>query len=415
MKANYHKVSVWLLFFSFMLVTISLTKTNPSHEEVVNKLRIGIGLITIALLFFDIIFTIIVGRLSKTRLYILLLGFFLLSYATIGSFIYGGVRYFLDNPELVVLIFISIIFLWASSAVGGEISFAEIDKFFRKFIPLYCFATLFITIYFGGLSLSFPPKFIFNELGINSYSQGISKLYMIASLLSLISFIKEKKKRFMLVSFFFLCASFLGGARGDFAIGFILYSFIIMSYNKKLGVYLILITAIISSLSFINLSDLSEKFYIVNRFLQLDSSNLGQRDVLARQAIALLDRDSFCMISGCGFNAFQYFWNYRVGLYPHNIMIESFITLGFPIASVVILSYLYGLLKSIQTKMILNGFVIIGVYLVAIGMKSGTIIDLTLVSFVLNMIITTIFKNNIADNHNQDPSTPSVNKKSYIH
>ncbi|MGC6563909.1 hypothetical protein ACP0G2_26930, partial [Escherichia coli] len=51
---------------------------------------------------------------------------------------------------------------------------------------------------------------------------------------------------------------------------------------------------------------------------------------------------------------------------------------------------IYCLFKSFLNGKLLNGFTIIGIYLVAIGMKSGTIIDLTLVSFVLNMIVTTL-------------------------
>lgn len=396
MKVDCKKLSSWLLFMSFMMVTISLTKTSPAHESVVNILRILIGAVTILLLSADILFTLLSRNVSKTRLYILSSGLFLLLYGVIASIVYGGVSYFYENPELIAIIALSFVFLWASSAVGGEVSFREIDVFFRKWVPVYCLCAFIIIIVFGGFSLSFPPRFIFNEAGTNSYSQGISKVFMIGALLTLITFTIEKKKTAMALSLLFLALSFLGGARGDFAIGFLLYCFIIAMYNKKLGVYMLLFAILVSSLSFMSMSDLSQDFYIVDRFMQLDTSNLGQRDVLAGNALHLLSRDPACLYVGCGFNAFQQFWSYRVGLYPHNIMIEAIITFGVPLAMLLVLSYIYYLMKSIISGRILNGFIIIGVYLVAIGMKSGTIIDLTLVSFVLNMIVTSAASYKIA-------------------
>lgn len=376
---------------SFMMVTISLTKTSPTHESVVNMLRIVIGAVTIMLFSADVLFTLINRNISRTRFYILSIGLALLLYGVIASVVYGGISYFYETPELIAIITLSIVFLWASSAVGGEVSFKDADVFLRKWIPIYCLAAFAIIILFGGFSLSFPPRFIFNEDGTNSYSQGISKVFMIGSLLSLISFTREKKKIPLVMSLFFLLLSFLGGARGDFAIGFLLYSFIIVKYNKKLGICMILLALVLSSLSFMSMSDLSQDFYIIDRFMQLDTSNLGQRDVLAGNAIELLNQDQVCLFVGCGFNAFQHFWGYRVGLYPHNIMIEAVITFGVPIAIFIVLSYIYYLFKAVLSGRILNGFIIIGVYLVAIGMKSGTIIDLTLVSFVLNMIVTSAF------------------------
>ncbi|WP_454078136.1 hypothetical protein, partial [Escherichia coli] len=59
MKGNVRKRSIWLLFLSFMLVTISLTKTSPTHEEVVNILRIAIGGVAILFFITDVIFTVL--------------------------------------------------------------------------------------------------------------------------------------------------------------------------------------------------------------------------------------------------------------------------------------------------------------------------------------------------------------------
>ncbi|EFJ8995251.1 hypothetical protein OFP28_01970 [Escherichia coli] len=390
MKGNVRKRSIWLLFLSFMLVTISLTKTSPTHEEVVNILRIAIGGVAILFFITDVIFTVLNRYISRTRFFVLSVGLFLLLYGIVGSVAFGGFSYFVENPELLAIISLSIVFLWASSAVGGELSFRDVDVFFRKWVPIYCFVAFIITVGSGGFSIAFPPKFIFNDAAIDSYSQGISKVYMIGALLTLISFTKYNKKISLVFSVFFLLLSFLGGARGDFGIGFILYSFIVMVYNKKLGAISLLLAVVVSSLSFMSMSELSQDFYIINRFMQLDSSNLGQRDVLAGNALTLLSENTVCVFTGCGFNAFQYFWGYRVGLYPHNVMIEAAITFGLPLAALLVCAYIYCLFKSFLNGKLLNGFTIIGIYLVAIGMKSGTIIDLTLVSFVLNMIVTTL-------------------------
>ncbi|MDU2940131.1 MAG: hypothetical protein E7B59_13290 [Enterobacteriaceae bacterium] len=385
-----NKVSLWLLISTFILLTISLTKTNSQHEDIVNILRIIIGGFSVLLLLIDFSLCIIKRNISKTRFAILTISFTLFLYAMIRSVAFGGVSYFFSDSDILSVVLLSFLFLWASSAVGGELTYSEADIAFKKYIPIYCSISILLTIFFGGLTLDFPPRFIFNDLGLNSYSQGISKVYMIGALVSLLKYLKTKTKIPLAFSILMLCLSFLGGARGDFAIGFIIYSIIIFLYNKKLGAFLFALSIAVYSMSFLNLTELSNDFYIVNRFMQLDTSNLGQRDVLATNAITLLNDNSICVFFGCGFNAFQSYWGYRIGLYPHNIAIESAITFGVPMAGFLIVCLAYSLLKLYRKNMLENSFVIIGIYIISVGMKSGTILDLMMVGFYMNIVITAI-------------------------
>lgn len=119
--------------------------------------------------------------------------------------------------------------------------------------------------------------------------------------------------------------------------------------------------------------------------MQLDTSNLGMRDVLASDAFELIGNNESCLIFGCGFNAFQYTYSYRFGLYPHNVLIELIVTYGLFLSSLFIIIFMYGINKMRISGNLVNSFFVIALYLFLIGLKSGTIIDLLLVGFFINI------------------------------
>lgn len=147
-----NKVSLWLLISTFILLTISLTKTNSQHEDIVNILRIIIGGFSVLLLLIDFSLCIIKRNISKTRFAILTISFTLFLYAMIRSVAFGGVSYFFSDSDILSVVLLSFLFLWASSAVGGELNYSEVDLAFKKYIPIYCSISILLTIFFWWIN-----------------------------------------------------------------------------------------------------------------------------------------------------------------------------------------------------------------------------------------------------------------------
>lgn len=230
----------------------------------------------------------------------------------------------------------------------------------------------------GAIVFDFPPHIVYDIYvdGVQIvYNQGTSSFFGIGALCCLylikVSCIRAHQLLMLSLYTIFLLLSFLGGGRGEVLILLIVSA--LMTFNNGfrgilLGMILLFMAAVL--IAFADVSFLSE-LLIYKRFLVIFSnSDYGLRDVLFSQAIALLFSDNRCFFIGCGFGAFQNYYGYPIELYPHNILLESFLTWGVLSTMLMVMLFIVGLLKGKGTGVLSY----LGLYSVMIGMKSGDIV-----------------------------------------
>jgi hypothetical protein len=170
----------------------------------------------------------------------------------------------------------------------------------------------------------------------------------------------------------------LGGARGDFVVGFVVV--IGMLVRKKSLDGFVALILVLSPLAFYLLTDMLNSFdglVVVQRLLALvEGESFGERDLLLAQSADLLANQVQCLIMGCGFNYFQIYFGYEFGMYPHNIFAETLITFGV---------FLGGLLVSLSIVGVVYGFFSrhhayilywVSLYFFGVSQKSGSLLGL---------------------------------------
>lgn len=173
----------------------------------------------------------------------------------------------------------------------------------------------------------------------------------------------------------------LSGGRGDF-IAFIII-IITINFMRSWWHALVIATSLaIASFAVLGiLINLSYDTIAAERFLVLYREfGSGARASLLLDAVNLLYNDWSCLVVGCGFTYFQYYYDYNYGFYPHNILIESFIVWGVPLTLLIIVFFLKGLFHDKRIDFIKY----IGMFFAIISMKSGDVIGSW---FVLGFIL----------------------------
>ena len=107
-----------------------------------------------------------------------------------------------------------------------------------------------------------------------------------------------------------------------------------------------------------------------------DGEHFGNRDVLFVQSLDLLKSKFSCLFFGCGFNYFQVHYGYEFGMYPHNFILEMFITFGILVSIPILFLVLIGLLSEYINKPKLFFIYASSAYLLGIAFKSGTLISI---------------------------------------
>lgn len=378
-------VTACFFFFCIVLVTISSAKTSTSAIAVIDLLR---SLIALLVVIFGILHVFIIVRrnkITKINLGVLIFVAIFFSYGLFLGFLNGGFQYFMTDPKLWLYSLIAILF---SFSLGSVTNSTALNRFLTKYVILYFLFVLALLLYHGGLIIDIPPHFVYEAGDKNAlYSQGITSLFMIAALSSVAlmlqqdsNFLKQVIGIFLTLIFIFL--SLLGAARGDFVFGFIIIFFVLLFRKFK---YIIVAGLFLFGMfMFLNLSidDLMDSFLLFRRLELVTTGDFGLRDVLTQQSLMLIYESPGCLLFGCGFGYFQKFYGYEYGMYPHNIYLEFIITFGLPIALVTMLLLVIGIKRVIKINGFSNLITIIGLYVIMIGLKSGSLIGFMTIGYL---------------------------------
>jgi hypothetical protein len=303
------------------------------------------------------------------------------------SLLFGGADYLFADPKLIVYLLVSLGFGYAMSShfLAGLSSGTSRVSFW---LPAF-FGTSLIYLMISGAILFAPlPYFNFEQFDqdVRRYSQATSALFGIASLYFILaSYGKSRLSSLILtlISIFCLYLSAMGGARGDFAVALLLYVAILIRYRS---IYSYAALAAVTGFIIYIFSDDSilQNFLVFERYLStIEAGDFGDRDVLVFQSISLLADSPVCIISGCGFNYFQYFYGYEYGLYPHNFLMELAITFGFLLMLPVVVLISFGAWRLFIDERADKFFFYFSIYVLLVGLKSGSLVDFKTLPIIL--------------------------------
>lgn len=251
---------------------------------------------------------------------------------------------------------------------------------FAKWFFVYVSAGTLLMVLIGGLEFTPVPHFNFDyEAGVNSmetlYSQEMSKFFGFGAMAAAFLAINDRGRwmKYLYFSFVlvFLLLSLLGGARGDSIFALVLVISYLVISNSIRG---LLWLGSILLIFYIGIGDWSgiDNFQIFQRMSGLDG-DFGQRDVLLAQSFELLLKEPVCMVFGCGLGYFQSYFGYPFGMYPHNVLVESFIVFGVPISLAFIFIVSCGVWRYYRDSRGADLLVLFFIYSMLIRLKSGAV------------------------------------------
>lgn len=358
------------IFLFFILISIGYLTTNNDSRVFIESIR-SVAIVScgvfVCLNFFRYRNNKILIH-SSIVFFFFLLGGLGLAMMT-GSWEMGTVN--LVRDSLVVLVGILI---FSSHQMNDD--FLPVAKIY----VIYVLLGLFLTLIVGGVSLDFPPRFNFDyssELSGSNiiYSQGVSSFFGFGGVAA--AYVAGRSKgileRGFWISIFALLIflSMAGGARGDALAAIVVANFYLLYvYRKYWYVWALAIGFLVSILMYY-WNDLLGRFVFLERLSYAETGDFGMRDVLVLDAIKLLINQTECVIFGCGFGYFQYYYDYDFGLYPHNLIMELIIAFGLPIAVVAIFSVSMGLRIYLKNNNGSNLLILFYLMAVLISLKSG--------------------------------------------
>jgi hypothetical protein len=249
-----------------------------------------------------------------------------------------------------------------------------------KYLVIFIFLITILSLLVGGLVLEIPPRFNLEYLSDGNreeiYSLGLSQFFGIGAVVS--AFLAARVQSGLQISAnlgawtLYILLSLLGGGRGDSILAVLISLLIIFRrfpFGCLLGLGGILVTA-----WYINIDlDVLDKLVLYQR-LVAGGGDLGDRDVLLLQAFNLLEEQPLCILTGCGFSFFQYFYNNDLGMYPHNFIIEMVITLGLPATILILAGAMLGVKKEFQFFGGMTIVMMIFFYCLLVGLKSQSLL-----------------------------------------
>lgn len=246
-----------------------------------------------------------------------------------------------------------------------------------KVLPIFSYFGLvafIITICIGGFVLSPVPGFVLEYTG-SHYSQGLSKYYGMAAIVAVLSYYEATSIRKRIICFImvllFITLSFVGGGRGDFlACMLVIGIYVISKSGVKKSTFLLL--SIISVVWFF--FEPLKKLEATGRFLVFGVGDFGGRDILLRKSWLLLKENPDCAMIGCGVGYFQDYWGLDSSSYPHNILVELVIAIGFPATLFIVIAICLGLYRiSKKYSKHFTSFFLVFSFFLLIELKGGTL------------------------------------------
>jgi hypothetical protein len=299
------------------------------------------------------------------------------------------------------------------SVGASAFNYSDRCEFFEgvgKYLVIFVFVIFVLTLSADGLILEFPPRFNLEYLSDGNreeiYSLGLSQFFGIGGVVS--AFLATRVKSILKIniyigaSIFFILLSLLGGGRGDSLLA-VLMSFLLLCCRFPFGCISITSASLMTAWYIDIGSDIFEKFVLYQRLVG-GGGDLGDRDVLLLQAFNLLAEQPICILTGCGFSFFQYFYGYDLGMYPHNFIIEMVITFGLPVALMIFAGTLFGIIKDYRASGGLNLGLIIFIYSMLVGLKSQSL----LTNWLLTAGIINYFSNILPKEGLQNPVSPRL-------
>lgn len=382
-RASESPVALGLVLF-FILGTVSLLTTNQASRVIIEYVRVVAIISTVGVM----LYLILTRGVSARHFFSI---FIYALFISLGAFlsIVGTGKLIIDTHIVDLLVVSSGLFI---------ISYLRDDHLsYRVAVPmlLYSLVALISLVLLGGLSLGFPPAFIFDYMSSGvTYSQGVSRFFGYAAIAAAVLLTsKEVSSRWKMILgslvATFLSLSFLGGARGDSIFALVVVSVYLLSVFKLKFLLFAGGAALIASVMSL---DFVKELVIFKRISSLGQS-FGHRDVLLMDAWGLLSSEVECLVMGCGFNYFQYFYDYPAGMYPHNVMIEMIIVFGLPVfllflflavrggrmffrerkrSSFLMLIFFYSLLVSLKSGSVINSWVLMVflIYFISLGLSN---------------------------------------------
>lgn len=335
-----------------------------------------------------------VKKIRKNQFYAIFFHLTLLFYGLFLGFVNGGI--FLASNRDYLFAFIAVFFtlfvilevnrnsLYLLSLTSNSWPISSVLKNinFNSFFILLLIISPLILYFFNAIDLSPIPNINF-EIGVgNLYQQSTSGLFSVGSiLLFYFALITQKRLSTIIFLFFSLITIFLsalGGARGEFLIGLIVLSLILLrNLNKKRMVVIAIFLTFSLGLVLINYWELIETLLIFERLAVVGLGNYGSRDTLLFQSLDLLSDRIDCVLIGCGLNYFQIYYGYDYGMYPHNAFAELLITFGVPLGGLIIFLVCTGSAFGFLSIYSRSPLFWILLFFLGVSMKSGSLLGLT--------------------------------------
>ena len=355
-----------------IMATIGMATTNDASRIFISVFRIFSIICILASLFY----ILIAGLIKFQNLFLVLITYsiFIIVGILLSLFNVGYVEYFeIKSLNLLVILIGSIIF--AIHANNSN------DSYLINIFISYVYVVFIATILSGGFVLEIPPRFdlefmsdIYRE---ESYSLGLSQFYGFGAIFASFASIKSNSKLGFLFYFFtfflFGVLSVLGGGRGDTIIALGISSLFFLRTFPLQSIIIIalaLIYILFTDLWFI----LLDGFVFFQRLAEFEDGLSGRGELLS-QSLDLINERPHCLLLGCGFDYFQSFYGYDIGLYPHNVVAEYLITLGIFSSFFIFIAVSIGVFKEYKRNSKLTIYFLILLYAFLISLKSQSILN----------------------------------------
>jgi O-antigen ligase len=136
------------------------------------------------------------------------------------------------------------------------------------------------------------------------------------------------------------------------------------------------------SWSLLKLATFAFDLPLTDRFRLFFEGDYGLRDLLFSFATHMIYANPVLLLWGGGLGSFQKYYGLPLEMYPHNMILEALIVGGVPLFAVFVIIFIVPIIRvsiiSFQQRLPMDGryaFALM-VYLVLIGMKSGTILSM---------------------------------------
>lgn len=356
------------VFAYIVVITVGLSTTTIASYSAIQLVRIAAAAVVVVCLL-----GLSRWRLRERQLITLAIFSGLVIWAVLASMLSQSLSVISKEflIDIVVVVAGLLIFSRADSKVLPDVV--------TKIIVLYTVFAASVTLMAGGLMLDFPPRFWF-EYGSDQfgaelmYGQGASNFYALSAIAAAFWMVRCKSfLETMLPALLMVLTgalSVIGGARGDTTIGLLIIVVYIglRAPGKSAFVLGMLVASVLLISDWVWIEDLT---YVKN-MLAIGAGDFGSRDILQAQVIDLLASEPRCLVMGCGVGYFQYFYGYELGMYPHNLVLESLVIFGLPLTAIFVFASVCGGFLYYRRIGECDLFLLFTLYAVGVSMKSGS-------------------------------------------